>query len=274
MAVDPRAVKKAAQAQDRPPSVPSINAQARTLHPGTDAAAKAFAALAFREAPAIGVLGDRGSGKSTAMKFLIAEYHRRSVGLVLVCDDKDPRRPQFEGHMRGSVADCIGDPPKPPIRTVVFRGNVITGTDVEPDTVASYGWKLATRGRPVLLAYDELAHDRLTTYGQWQSGITWVPRCFSKGRSLQVGSLWGTQIVQNVPQTAFDCSSHIFCFKLAGQGLAKLRERDYLTGDVERVIASLKGEPHPPAERGEFVLLERGRAWDGKIYKFGAAAAG
>jgi hypothetical protein len=208
------------------------------------------------------------------MKHMIAEYLRRSVGLVLVCDDKDPRRPQFEGHMRGSVADCIGHPPTPPIRTVVFRGNVVAGTDVEPDTVASYGWKLATRGRPVLLVYDELAHDQLTTYGQWQSGITWVPRCFSKGRSLQVGSLWGTQIVQNVPQTAFDCSSHVLCFKLAGQGLAKLKERDYLAGsDVEHVIASLKGEPHPPSERGEFVLLERGCAWDGNVYKFGLVGA-
>ena len=47
-----------------------------------------------------------------------------------------------------------------------------------------------------------------------------------------------------------------------------LRRRDYLGGDVERVIPALPGDDLPPEQRGEFVLLRRGRPWDGRIYKF------
>ena len=52
-------------------------------------------------------------------------------------------------------------------------------------------------------------------------------------------------------------------------GLAKLKERGYLDGGAGEVLPMLHGPPDdPPDTRGDFLLLRRGRPWDGKIYKF------
>ena len=137
---------------------------------------------------------------------------------------------------------------------------------MDAESVAEFAWQLAARRRPCLVVYDELgraAHD-----GEWLPGVRKIPAAFGQGRSVGIASLWSTQSPQDAPRAAFEQSSAVLCFRMAGMGLALLRRRDYLSGDVEAAIESLPGDDVAPADRGVFVLLRRGRPWDGKRYKF------
>jgi hypothetical protein len=270
MAGDPAATEKTSVAREAPRAGPTIVAPRREIRPGSEAAAQALAALAYGEAPRIGCLGDPGGGKTVAMRYLVAEYVRRSLGWVLIVDDKDPGRPQFEGQLFVDVVDVAVRGLQPEPRVIVFRGDTKFGRDCEPDEIARFAWSMKTKGLPTLVVYDELKHRMLVNYGVWVSGVEWVPRTFEKGRGVGIGSLWGAQFPQQVPPDPFETTPVILCFKLAGQGLAKLRERGYLSAGVEEVIRTLKGDGSPPEERGEFVLLWRGREWDGNVYRFAA----
>ena len=74
-----------------------------------------------------------------------------------------------------------------------------------------------------------------------------------------------------MPNEPFEQSNAILCFRLAGLGLERLRERNYLEGGAGDVICKLPGMERPPNERGAFVLLRRGQAWNRKIYRFRVA---
>lgn len=237
--------------------------------PGAEAAEIALSPLAYGEAPRIGLLGDTRVGKTTAARQIVDLYLRRSLGVVLVVDDKNPRAAQFTGQERGGPVDLIGEPldPRGP-RVVVFRGDPSTGESAYPDDVADFAWTLHGRGRPSLTVFDELNHEHLTTYGMWQSGITATPRLFGKGGGVGAGVLWGTQSPQDVPRAAFEQSSCILCFKLAGNGLRKLRELDYLGGGAEAVIPTFPGDEVPPPQRGQHVILQRGKPWNGVVYRW------
>ena len=251
------------------PKGPKNVSLAGAARPGSEAAALAFAPLGFGEAPRIGVLGDSGTGKTHAMRCLVEDYLRRSPGIVVIVDDKDPRRAQFAGQMRSNVAELLDNPIDPAQRRViVFRGDTYSGSDADPDEVAAFAWSLAARGRPSLTVFDELAHEQLAHYGMWKRGIEHTPRALTKGRSVGVGVLWGTQMPQAVPLAAFEQSSSILEFRMAGAGLAKLKERDYLLGGADAVIPALPGDEAPPSQRGKFVLLQRGRPWDRNAYRF------
>ena len=65
-------------------------------------------------------------------------------------------------------------------------------------------------------------------------------------------------------------SSSLLVFKLGGNGLRLLDRRGYLTPDAETAIAALPGDEVPPAERGYFVHLRRGKPWSGKRSRFDA----
>lgn len=200
------------------------------------------------------------------MNSLVSAYLKGSPGTVLVVDDKELRA-RFPGQERRDVAALATSPPDPNgPRVLVFRGSPREAIEVDPESVAALAWRLAGRGQPVLVVYDEL--DKATTYGAWRRGTVKIPKAFGQGRAVGIASLWGTQSPQAVPREAFEQSSCILCFRLAGRGLALLGERDYLGGDVAPVIEALPGDERPPAERGDFVLLRRGRPWDGVIYRF------
>lgn len=239
---------------------------ARRCEGGDSASGVAFAPIGFGEAPRIGILGDSGTGKTTAEQFLIDAYLRASPGVVLVVDDKE-LRPRFRGQERRDVADLAQNPAAAEPRVIVFRGSVIEGIGVDHESVSALAWRLAGKGRPVLVVHDELGD--AVNYGQWKAGKdSVISKAFAKGRAVKLATLWGAQSPQDVPREAFEQSSCILCFRLAGQGLAKLGERDYLQGDVEPVIRALPGDDVPPDQRGEFVLLRRARPWDGAIYRF------
>jgi hypothetical protein len=244
---------------------------AGALSPGAEAAAEAWASLAFGEGARVGVLGDSGAGKSTAERELIREYLRRAPGVVVVIDDKGPRQ-RFEGEARRDISDLKANPVAPDAkhkRVIVLRGDCFAGYKVDREEVAAFSWKLIGRRQTCLVVHDELKE--AAAGGQWKSGSVWLPRSFSQGREVGLSQLWGTQDTQEVPAEAFNQSSCLLCFKIAGNGLRLLRARDYISDGVDDVIARLPGDDVPPAERGAFVLLRRGKPWNRKVYRFAAA---
>lgn len=252
-----KASEKAAPVQRRPPGA---------LTPGAEAAAEAWAPLAFGEGARVGVLGDSGAGKSTAERALIDEWLRRSPGVAIVIDDKGPKQ-RFEGQARRDITDLKRHPiDKDGRRVIVLRGDAFDGYKVDREEVAAFSWKIIGRRQTCLVVHDELKE--AASGGQWKSGSLWLPRSFSQGREVGLSQLWGTQDTQEVPAEAFNQSSSLLCFKIAGNGLRLLRARDYISDGVDEVILSLPGDDVPPAERGAFVLLRRGKPWNGKVYRF------
>lgn len=245
------------------------------LRPGQTAAAASLAQLDFNEAPHVGILGDTGCGKTTATLRLIQLYLQKSPGSVLVVDDKELTT-KFPGQQRRDVQDLRDHPIDwQQGRVIVFRGDVAHGVRVDLEEVAELAWVRAGRGRRTLCVWDELiaGREKLTKNAQWRRGVEWLPKSFTMGRSVGIANLWGAQSPQDVPKDCFEQSSSILTFRLAGLGLQRLRERDYLTGGADLVVPKLPGPPMPPNERGEFVLLMRGKQWDRYRYKFDARGA-
>ncbi len=248
------------------PDAPVASATAAT--DGEAAAAEALAPLRFGEAPRVGVLGDSGCGKTEASRRIVATYLRACPGVVLVCDDKPEQ--QYPGVVRRGVDDLSKRPTAPAEgRVVVFKSDPMSREAIDPETIAALQWRLAMRKQPSLVVYDEL--DRAAAFGQWKAGkesqIGWA---FGKGRSAGAASLWGTQETQQVPAEAFNQSSCLLVFRMMGNPVRLLKERGYCEGGAEKIIPRLPGDELPPKQRGYFVLLRRGRPWDGRIYRFGA----
>lgn len=259
------AVSERAQPEEGPELAPT-----GTYADGAIAARDALAILKFGEAPRVGVLGDSGTGKTFAMRWIITAYlDMQPRGVVLVIDDKPKGR--YKGQMRRDLAELRRRPidPKGP-RVIVFRGDpfAIDG-DVDPEEIAEFQWEQAQRGRPTAVVYDELG--KAADGGQWKAGnksrISWA---FGKGRDADATSLWGDQELESVPRQPFNQSTSILQFRTRGNPLRLLQRRGYCTNGVEKVIPRLHGEPLPPAQRGTFVHLRRSQTWDGVIYKFRA----
>jgi hypothetical protein len=154
-------------------------------------------------------------------------------------------------------------------RVLVFRGEHFSFREgqVDPETIAEMQISLVAGRTPTLIVYDEL--DKAANGGQWKVGdgsaVRWG---FIKGGSSRASVLWGTQETQAVPREAFNQSTMILCFRMLGAPLRLLKDRGYLEGGAGDVIPTLPGAATPPAERGAFVALRRGQAWDQKIYRF------
>lgn len=238
---------------------------------GEAATVEAWAPLAYGEGPRVGVLGDSRCGKTEALRRLVKGYLRRSPGFVYVVDVKEAR-PQFEGQMRRDRDHIQREPPASDgHRVIVVRGDrsdAESRGEVDPEEIADIQWAHVQQHVPCLVVYDEL--DLACNGGQWNRGdkkstIRWA---FRRGGSQGASSLWGTQETQEVPAAAFNQSSMILCFRMIGAPLRLLKERGYLEGGAADVIPTLPGDELPPAQRGYFVALRRGRPWDGKIYRY------
>lgn len=245
---------------------------APVLSPGSEAADLLLDPLRYGEAPQGGILGDTGTGKTTSATAIVERWLQLSPGIVVVVDDKE-RRARFAGQERKDIADLVRRPWDPSgRRVIVIRGDVAAGVDADPEEVAHFAWRRAARGLQTYVVHDELVAGReaIIKARQWRKGITYIPRSFTKGRAAGVGDLWGAQSPQDVPIEPFEQSNALIVHKLAGLGLERLRERNYLNGGAGEVIEKLPGMEKPPSERGAFVVVVRGQPWNGKVYRFPA----
>lgn len=236
---------------------------------GSEALTAALAPLDFGEAPRIGLLGDPGGGKTRAAEEIVKGYLARAPGIVVIVDAKAERR--FDGlpvspppAVRVSPADLAAHPPPPGTRVIIARAPLTDEND--PEAWARFTCNLAERRWGSLTVNDELAQ---ATHGMsWRKGTVFLPRTFIRGRTQGLSQLWGTTSPHDVPTAVFESTDEIWQFKTSGMALRVLARRDYLRGIEPETIERLAGYPLPPAERGEFVRLVRGRPWDGRIYKF------
>jgi len=224
----------------------------------------ALYSLKFGEGPCVAIVGDRGTGKSTAMKAICAGYLKRSVGLVLACDAGG--HSGFVGQQRVDVSDMRARPIAPEPRAVVFVGDPWAGIDPNPEAVSEFAWQVSARRVPTLQAVDELKW--AARGGWWRKGVKRLPQSCSQGRKHGVGIVWASQSPQDAPREAFEEASLLICYRLAGLGLDRLADRNYLRGIDREVIEGLPGDRVPPLERGRCVILRRGEEWDGKFYRF------
>lgn len=240
---------------------------------GTVATAEVLRPLDDDEAPRIGVIGDSGCGKTEAERQIAEAWLKRQPGIVLALDDKELRA-RFPGQERRDLSDVTARPPAPEPRLWVLRGEPRHRIRVDYESAARWAWSMAGLRTPTLVIYDEIT--RAAHHQHWRKGkASLMPDIFGQGRAVGISSVWGTQSPQDVPREAFEQSSALLCFRLAGLGLNSLIARDYIPkrGPLADVVQSLPGDDVPKAQRGYFVLLRRGRPWDQKIYRYRVAAA-
>jgi hypothetical protein len=229
-----------------------------------DAVEVVLGSMRFGEAPCVGFVGDRGWGKSTAMKAVVRGWLARNPGIVLVCDKGGASG--FEGQRRVSVSDLRLRPMLPEPRVVVFTGDLSTGTDPDVEAVAEFAWKLRAVRCGSLVVDDELKW--LARGGWWRKGVKWVPQTCTEGRKHDCGLLWAAQSPQDAPRESFEESSFLVVGHLAGLGVRCLRDREYLLGMPDGTLESLPDDQTAPSERGRCVILRRSKPWNGKFYRF------
>lgn len=209
----------------------------------------------------VGCIGDTGTGKTELLKRTIDAYARATgAGLVIV---DDGAQAGYEGEERVSLAEVARSPIEG--ERLVLVGDVFGQVRAEPEEGARLAWAMVQRRKKVGLVIDEL-NDAVKN-STWKKGVELVPRALTKGRKYSLSVFWTTQQVQDCPREAFNETDYIFCFRLVGTGLDRLEERGYLRGIDRTVIEGLPGFDAPPDLLGQFVLLRRGAAWDGRIYR-------
>jgi hypothetical protein len=246
------------------PKVPP--AHARQVAPGDRAAEKALSRLEWGEAPAIGVLGKSGTGKTEAARRLIPHYLRRSGGIVIVVDDKE-LKPRYAGQCYRDPDAVAARPPAPEPRVIVFRGDPSRMVEVDHENVAAFQQGLAAAGVKTLCVHDEMSD--AARYGQWKAGgRSLLARQFVKGRVIGVGKIWLTQLPQYVPDEPWTQSTSIVCFNVDEGTLKRLKRHRWVDARLARTIAGLPDGNVAPSRRGYFVLLEPECASDGTVYRF------
>ena len=240
--------------------------------PGEEAIAIALRPLEYGEACQVGIGGDTGAGKTTIAVRFVDEWLKRSPGLVVVVDDKDPSRSPYKGQMRRDLAHLRAEPldPRGP-RVLILRGDVLRGQLADREAAAGYCRDCAVRGLPVLFVNDEAFPKSVAKNRQWRKGVEMLPLGFTHGRKMGAGwsNLWGAQRAIDAPAEPFDESHCLLQFKTVGDPIRLLREKDYLRGErrLPEIIAGLHAQGAPPELRGDFVLLQRGEDNDGRVYR-------
>jgi hypothetical protein len=230
----------------------------------SDPIAICLSSMNFGEAPCVGFVGDRGTGKSRAMRAVATGWLARDPGVVLALDKGGSSG--FTGQRRVSLSDLRLRPMDREPRAVVFTGDLASGLDPEAEAVARFAWQLRATNTGALVVVDELKW--AAKGGFWRSRAVWLPQTCTEGRKHHVGILWASQCPQDAPREAVEEASILVVWHMAGLSVRCLHDRNYLTGMPEGTLEGLPNDLDPPAERGRCVILRRGRAWDRRFYRF------
>lgn len=242
----------------------ALAAQAPRRGMGGDPVALCLGSMSYGEAPRVGFIGDTGTGKSRAMRAVVAGWLARNPGIVLACDKGGSSG--FEGQRRVSRSDLRLRPLSVEPRAVVFTGDLGAGLDPDAEDTARLAWELRAKRCGSLVVVDELKW--VARAGFWQRRAKWLPQTCTEGRKHDVGILWGVQCAQDAPREAIEEAGLLVVFKQAGLAVECLRRRNYLVGMPEGTLERLPGVEVPPPERGRCVILRRGSPWDGRFHRF------
>jgi len=232
---------------------------------GDTAIATALSRLDQHEAPCVGIIGKSGSGKTECARHVVAEYLRRSRGIVLVIDDKEAR-PRYAGQLYRDTDELAVRPPKPEPRTIVLRGDMRTFVGVDHEVAGRYQHALALRGVPSLMVHDEQSD--AAHYGQWKAGgKSFLKQQYVKGRALGEGKLWLSQFPGQVPDEPWSQSNYLICFSVDEQTVKRMARARWVDARLTSRLRSLPNPVGGPETRGFFLLLEPECASDGQIYR-------
>lgn len=241
---------------------PSLPATAPKRHFGDESLTSAIPdlirSLEKHEGYRIGVLGESGAGKTSAIKLFLAQPFD---GITLIHDEK-AGPPQFEG-FRVERASLSGVPNE--AHTVVFRGDPFKSTRVDVDSVAKLALKLARYKVPVRLVIDEL--DRAVSPGGKALTSEAVRECITQGRAMGLCVLWSTQLPQRAPVEMLDNASALVIGRCGPRAANYLEERCYMTNDVVSAIMNLRAHYEDNRTVGELCVWRNGKKWNGVVYE-------
>lgn len=172
--------------------------------------------------------------------------------------------------IRTSVAHVRSSPLLPGTRVLVFKGDPVTGRDLDVEEISQYAFGMVggKPSTPVLLWHDELI-PFAARFCQWTGGKGgWVERTFITGREFGLSVGYCATDLYQVPLQASG-QSELWVLKSTPNDARLLRRRGYCTGVPAGTLeAILPGPPLPFAQRGVFVRLHPEREWDRRFYKF------
>jgi len=216
-----------------------------------------ISSLEKNEGYRIGILGESGAGKTSAIKHFLAIPFD---GVTLIHDEK-AGNPQFDGYTV-QYANIASVPDN--VDTVVFRGDPYNRTTVEVNSVALLALKLARLRIPVRLVIDEL--DRAVTDGGRALNSPAVRECITQGRAMKLCVLWSTQLPQRAPVEMLDNASAIVLGRCGPRAVNYLDQRCFFTDDETASIKGLKTHYEDNRTVGELVVHRNGKPWDGRVY--------
>jgi hypothetical protein len=203
----------------------------------------------------VGLIGVTGSGKTTsAVDFLNYLADHQLAHLTIIHDVKMPR-PQFEGRIENEADAVISRPPKDYPATIVLRRR---GLDHTPDVekAARVTLHASFSGLPTVLVLDEFA--RATTRSGKEFTAPSVDKILSEGRGIGASLIWGSQLPQRVPTSAYDQSA-IVLHRSGRKVLSYLVDAKVIDNAAAEVVARLGV--------GEFILATAEEDFDGVIYQ-------
>lgn len=250
-----RARENQPMAPASPPRVNERSERQREAHLQNTDRATFSEAIALIDAPMReregfrhGWMANTGAGKTTG----IMQYLAHSPSVLTLIHDEAKLQAQYSGPVVERFQDAPDDASQ-----IVFRGNVFRGTKVHPEYVCRLALTITrTMKVPVRVVIDEL--DRACVPSGRELDSPALQECLAVGRALGLSVCWSTQLPVRAPRAVIDLSSTLALGQLGPRSLNYLDER--LCFDP----AMLEVVPH--LGRGDFVIWENGKPWNGKVY--------
>jgi DNA helicase HerA-like ATPase len=225
-----------------------------------DLAAELLEPLAAGRGVRVVAVGVTGSGKSYALRELVARA-APSLDVVFAVDDSEDAG-GWDGQRRIDLPDCTARPlvarDQGGSNVVVLEGNALERRLVDCEAVAGEGWRLVARGYRVAVAFDELRR-ACKSAQHWNVEQGEVARLFTEGRKYGLSAFAATNFPQELPREAIGQST-LLVFALDGKERVYLERTGLVSSDLARVIERLGDR--------QFVVRRVGALTDTRVFRF------